>query len=363
MEVFIKMLKTKITAAVLCIVFVLSAFVGCSGETKDSYNYDLTNYSYSKGLDANGFFEGIKASDHVTLPEYKGIALPAEVLVADEAEVKAQLDEITAQYDTYAQITDKAIANGDTVNIDYVGSVDGVEFEGGSTGGMGTDVTIGVTNYIDDFLEQLIGHMPGENFDIEVTFPADYGKEHLNGKDAIFNITVNYIQGELIKAELNDEIASEYGFATVAELSADIEKWIIEQQKSDFFTELMYQSELKGKMPQAVLDYVICADLINYKGYADMFGMTLEEFIIGYVGSESLDAYISSNMDYYELSAIYCLATQALAETEGISVSDMAVSVAGLSDYVESYGMPYLKQYVLQTVTGPAFVIDNSVSE
>lgn len=357
------MLKTKIAAAVLSVVFILSAFAGCSGETKNTYDYDLTNYSYSKGLDANGFFEGIKAADYVTLPEYKGVTLPAEVLVADPAEIQAQLDEITAQFDTYEQLTDKAIANGDTVNIDYVGSVDGVEFEGGSTGGAGTDVTIGVTQYIDDFLEQLIGHMPGENFDIEVTFPADYGQDHLNGKDAIFNITVNYIQGELIKAELTDDIAAEYGFNNVDELKADIESWIIEQQKSDFFTALLYSSELKGKLPQTVLDFVICADLINYKSYADMFGMTLEEFVIGYVGSESLEAYITTNMEHYEQSALYCLAVQALAEAEGLTVSDMAVSDAGLSDYVESYGMPYLKQYVLQTVTGPAFVIDNAVAE
>ncbi|MBQ2720950.1 MAG: FKBP-type peptidyl-prolyl cis-trans isomerase [Clostridia bacterium] len=358
------MLKTKIFAAFLCAIFVLSSFAGCSdGSTADSYKYDLTNYSYSAGLDSNGFFEGIKATDFVTLPEYKGVTLPASVLVADQTEVQAQLDEITAQYDTYSQVTDKAVANGDTVNIDYVGSVDGVEFEGGSTGGMGTDVTIGVTQYIDDFLEQLIGHMPGEKFDIEVTFPENYGQDHLNGKDAIFNITINYIQGDLIKAELTDDIASEYGFATVADLTADIEKWLVEQQKSDFFTELMYQSELKGEMPKAVLDFVICADLINYQNYASMFGVTIEDFIVTYVGAESYDNYIETNMEFYQQSALYCLATQALAELEGINASDMAVSDAGLSDYVESYGMPYLKQYVLQTIVAPAFVIDNSVAE
>ena len=217
--------------------------------------------------------------------------------------------------------------------------------------------------YIDDFLEQLIGHMPGENFDIEVTFPENYGQDHLNGKDAIFNITINYIQGELIKAEMTDEIALEYGFETVADMKADIESWLVEQQKSDFLTELLYQSELKGEMPKEVLDFVICADLVNYKYYADMFGMTIDDFIVGYVGNASLEEYIETNMTYYQQSALYCLAVQALAELEGLSVSDMAVSDAGLSDYVESYGMPYLKQFVLQTVTAPAFVIDNAVAE
>ena len=91
MEVFIKMLKTKITAAVLCIVFVLSAFVGCSGETKESYNYDLTNYSYSKVLDANGFFEVIKASDHVTLPNIRVLLFPQKFLLQTKQRLKLSL--------------------------------------------------------------------------------------------------------------------------------------------------------------------------------------------------------------------------------------------------------------------------------
>ena len=92
------------------------------------------------------------------------------------------------------EVTDRAVKDGDTLNIDYVGTVDGVAFEGGSTDGKGTQVTIGVTSYIDDFLEQLIGHRPGETFDIEVTFPDPYeNNPDLAGKDAVFTVTVNHI--------------------------------------------------------------------------------------------------------------------------------------------------------------------------
>lgn len=91
--------------------------------------------------------------------------------------------------------TDTALTveNGDTVNIDYVGSVDGVEFEGGNTQGYGADLVIGSHSYIDDFEEQLIGAHPGDTVDVVVTFPENYGVEELNGKEALFVTTVNGI--------------------------------------------------------------------------------------------------------------------------------------------------------------------------
>lgn len=80
---------------------------------------------------------------------------------------------------------------GDTINLDYVGSVDGIEFEGGSTQGQGTDLTLGSGTYIDGFEEAVEGHKVGESFDIHVTFPENYGNSDLAGKDAVFNITIN----------------------------------------------------------------------------------------------------------------------------------------------------------------------------
>lgn len=85
------------------------------------------------------------------------------------------------------------VKDGDTVNIDYVGKVDGVAFSGGSTGGAGTDLTIGSGNYIDDFEEQLIGAHPGDTVQVEVTFPKEYGNAELNGKDAVFEVVINGI--------------------------------------------------------------------------------------------------------------------------------------------------------------------------
>lgn len=100
---------------------------------------------------------------------------------------------IEAEETTYQTDPSLTVENGDTVNIDYVGSIDGVEFSGGNTQGMGTDLVIGSGLYIDDFEEQLIGAHPGDHVTVTVTFPEDYGKEDLNGKEAVFKVTVNGI--------------------------------------------------------------------------------------------------------------------------------------------------------------------------
>lgn len=94
---------------------------------------------------------------------------------------------------TLSTDTSLTVEDGDTVNIDYVGSVDGVEFDGGSTNGQGTDLTIGSGLYIDDFEEQLIGSHPGDTVEVNVTFPDDYSSEDLQGQDALFEVTINGI--------------------------------------------------------------------------------------------------------------------------------------------------------------------------
>lgn len=109
----------------------------------------------------------------------------------EAASEENDLTETTPDYNTDTSLV---VADGDTVNIDYIGTVDGEEFE--NTNGAGTSLTIGSGSYIDDFEEQLIGHNVGETVTVNVTFPEDYGKEELNGKDAEFAVTINGIYEE-----------------------------------------------------------------------------------------------------------------------------------------------------------------------
>ena len=111
----------------------------------------------------------------------------------DAAAESGSTDNSTDDSTSYSTDSSLTVENGDTVNIDYVGSIDGVEFDGGNTQGNGTDLTIGSGRYIDDFEEQLIGAHPGDEVEVTVTFPDDYGNDELNGKEAVFDVTVNGI--------------------------------------------------------------------------------------------------------------------------------------------------------------------------
>lgn len=99
----------------------------------------------------------------------------------------------TGSASSYSSDTALTVEDGDTVNIDYTGTIDGTAFEGGSTDGAGADLVIGSGTYIDGFEDQLIGAHPGDTVEVHVTFPEDYGVEELNGKDAVFTVTVNGI--------------------------------------------------------------------------------------------------------------------------------------------------------------------------
>ncbi len=318
---------------------------------------ETTTFSFSDGLDENGFFTGVKATDYVTLPEYKGIEVSKDVLVAKEEDIQAQIDGVLENSDSYDKITDRALKDGDTVNIDYVGSVDGVEFDGGSTGGAGTVVTIGVTSYIDDFLEQLIGHKPGESFDIEVTFPDPYqNDETLSGKDAIFNVTINYI----MEYKLTDELAASYGFDTVDAMVADIEVWLINRQKGDILNGILEQAAV-SEIPQVVLDYVINYDLFQLSQTAQVYGLDAATFLMTFYGFASVEDYKTANVEMYEANAKMYLAAQAMAELEGITITEADLEAEGLLAEVENYGLPYLKQYLLVQLKLPQLIIDNAV--
>ncbi len=362
---------TKLIALLLAAATVGVSFAACGlngGDGEDTKEPDVTlagdgeasDITYSKGLDENGFIIGIKASDYVTLPEYKGLDIDKSLIEASEDDIQKEIDAILEKHETYVEITDEnvAIKDGDTVNIDYVGYIDEVQFDGGNTGKLGTDVTIGVTKYIDDFIEQLIGHHPGEEFDIFVTFPEDYGKEELNGKEARFAITINHIHGDVIKAELNDEIAKGYGFNSVDELKEDIREFLVGNARFYFFLEVIAQAEC-SEIPASVIEYIKNLDYLNTEYYASMYGYTVEEYLLTMNGYETMNEYYAEMAESYAEDAKIYLAAQAIAEAEGIIVTSEEVVNEGYAEYLETYGEPYMKQFILFQHRIPSFIAEN----
>ncbi|MBQ4381169.1 MAG: FKBP-type peptidyl-prolyl cis-trans isomerase [Oscillospiraceae bacterium] len=349
------MLK-RILSLALALVLALSLFA-CSGNTEtpaDNTEQEVVDYSeftLSTGLDENGYFKGVKAADCVELAPYKGITLSNDLKVANEDQVNYQLENVVlAPYQTFQKITDRAVQKGDLVNIDYVGSIAGVEFDGGSTQGQGTDVTAGAANYIDDFLDQIIGHMPGETFDVNVTFPADYGNESLNGKDAKFVTTINFIKDMDAMPALTDAIAMEYGFYTAEELVADVRNWVLAQAKDDMIDAIVADSNVKT-MPDTVVNYC--------KNYL----ITVYEINTGVSLTGRREEFLQLMQSTLDNLCKYYLVIQAIAEREGLKADDASVSGEDMASALASYGKPYAKRFVLSEQLVPQFIIDNAVFE
>ena len=327
------------------------------GESDDSQMVEV----FSGGLDERGFFEGVAALDIVTLPEYKGITISEADVTASGEEIEAEVDSILAENVEYEQVTDRAVEDGDTLNIDYVGSVDGVEFDGGSTQGQGTTVTIGVTSYIDDFLEQLIGHTPGENFDIEVTFPDPYqNSPDLAGKDAIFNVTINYIQGEAIERELDDELAAQYGYSSAQDMLTAIEESITYNKQMDFTDSLLSQATC-DELPESVIEYMRRLDTYYFEIYSVYYGVEPDQLVQMLYGYETVDEYAQAMEENYKDMALLALAVQAICEAEGLEATVDDIAEAGAESYIELYGEPYVRNSVLNQRVVPGFIIDHGV--
>lgn len=312
-------------------------------------------FTYSGGLTETGYFKGIKALELVTLPDYQKHEVPQEVSTVSDDAVQSELESRMSAFSTKEQVKDRAVKDGDTVNIDYVGSVDGVEFEGGNTGGNGTTVTIGVTSYIDDFLEQLIGHNPGDTFDVNVTFPTPYeNNEDLSGKDAVFVTTVNYIEEEKTP-ELNDAFVTERwkedkGWSTVAEAKEGVREELRKSAVQDYlFDWLMNNAEFKS-VPDSVYQYQVGTMLGYYQIMAERYSMTMEDLLKSMEIEGGEEGLKEQNKESLEKNARVSLLLQALSEELNIVPKEEDIKAymqrtVGTEDYAEiekMYGKPYL---------------------
>lgn len=323
-------------------------------------------YDYSAGLDANGYFEGVKALDYVKLGDYSKIELPRSTVEPSDDDVQAEIDSMLSSYSTTEQITDseRLVVDGDSVNIDYVGSIDGVAFDGGSA--EGTDLTIGSGKFIDGFEEQLIGHAPGENFDIQVTFPEDYSNnEELAGKDAVFNITINYIT-ETNEAELNDEFVSENltDYESAEDYRQSVYDALLKTQRNSAILDYVINNAEVSEVPESVEETIYNQRINYYEQMASYYGMDAET-LLSYYGLD-----LESFRELCNGYASNYLIVQAVMEQEGWTVdSDQAKELLGVDDdeyqsYVDYYGEPYIffsegVEVVTQNLANNVVLVDN----
>lgn len=331
-----------------------------------------SKFDYSSWIDDNGKWKDIVAADYVEMGEYKGITIADPT--PSEDEIMAEIDAILADHSVQNYNMERAVEDGDSVNIDYVGSIDGVEFEGGNTQGNGANVVAGATNYIDDFLTQIIGHVPGETFNVEVTFPENYGKEELNGKDAVFVTTINYIVESIPITYTDEAIAGnlyeEYGVSTTGELHAYVENYLTDNNIYGAIEDHIFANFSVKEIPELLTEYQKENMKSFYQQYADSYGVSLDEFLLNFVGAESMDELYDSYVEDMNESSSYFLFMQSIVEKEGIVVKDSDVNEfltkqVGedmIDSYKDFYGIGYLKMLASQNKVYD-FIRENAVIE
>ena len=318
-------------------------------------------HDYSAGLTEEGFFEGVTALDNVVLPDYTAYTIPEEATIATEDEINAKIEEIKSSFATNEKDVDtsREVKDGDYINIDYLGKIDGVAFEDGSTDGKGSDVTIGSGRFIPGFEDQIIGHKPGETFDIKVTFPEDYGKEELNGKEAVFTITVNHFYKAVLPEITDDFIAENLKdyYKDVADMKAQIAADIVDADTKNFVWGKLMEETTVTTYPQQIHDYEVAARKANIELNASQWQLDVDTFL-SYYGYESMDAYIEDMADDIKDYEKVYLTVQAVAEKEGWKVTeddmkayfDKMFGTEDYSEYVSVYGEPYLKSIVMRDI-------------
>ena len=291
-------------------------------------------------------------SDYLKLTDddYKNITVevPAAQQATDE-EVDAEIEMAFHYLEDYDDLVEKKtkgkVKVGDTVNIDYVGTKDGEEFDGGSAEGY--DLEIGSGTFIDGFEDGLIGKEIGSEVDLDLTFPEEYGVEELNGADVVFHVTLNYVAEN---PELTDEIAEklsggEYDNVEdyVESVRNSIQEGYDEDYRNNAYTQIMGKlAEMYSldEYPEENVEYYVNSMMEQYiEPYADMYGVSIEDFIsMAYNGLTEEEFREQELIPAAESSLTQEIILTAIAEEEGITMTDSELDEK-LQEYADSYGV------------------------
>ena len=226
----------------------------------------------------------------ITLGNYKGLTLTAVREEVTDADIDAELDALRQQYP--AVVEGRAAKEGDVANIDYVGTKDGVAFDGGTASGY--NLSLGNGGFIDGFEDGVVGMMPGEEKDLNLTFPEEYHSAELAGQDVVFHVTLNQLMSpeetavddDLAKRALGDDSA------VLEDLRAQVSASLESQAEANYFNAA--GNEL---LTQVINDSQIAADpdaveqmhqqlLTTYTAYASQYGLELADFLSLFLGTD-----------------------------------------------------------------------------
>ncbi len=334
------------------------------------YDVDVTK------IDETGVEMTMKVTvkPEIEIGEYKGLqAVKADTTVS-AADVKKKLEELQERNARLVTVEDRAVKKDDIAVINFEGFVDGVAFDGGK--GEDFELTIGSGQFIPGFEDQIIGHNAGEEFDVNVTFPAEYTPE-LAGKEAVFKVKVNEIKVKELPA-LDDEFAKDVSedADTLAALKKSIKAELTEAKKAqadrDFESALLEQlaANVQGEIPEVMYDNKVEEEINNFAQRLAQQGLNLDGYL-KYTGMD-LDALKASFREGAEKQVKLMLAVEKVVKLEGIEASDEEAE-AKYAEMAEMYKMEaeQIKSFVpvadikTDIVNGKAvqLVVDNAVAQ
>lgn len=259
-----------------------------------------------------------QVEDYVKLGEYQKLPVQYPVPEVTDSDVELYIQEQLEENTVYTEVTDRGAKEGDYINMDYVGTIDGKEFEGGSDSGV--EFELGIGEFLDEFDENLIGKSAGETVTFPVTFPEEYDEE-LGGTTAEFTVTVNAV-ATAEQPEYNDDFVSqvsdckttkEYEKQVREELLVSAQEDAASAAKESALGLAVENAQIDG-YPQKLYDLFYQDAVEGYQALAEMFGMEYEDLIAEF-GEESLDGEALYRVNEY-------MVAQAIAEAEGITITE-----------------------------------------
>lgn len=294
------------------------------------------------GMDQNVIYTAtVAVKPEVTLGEYKGVTVEKAETTVSAKEVNEKL---AAELEKNARVVEveREIKKDDIATIDFVGSVDGVEFEGGK--GEDYPLTIGSGTFIPGFEDQLIGHKAGETVDVKVTFPENYGAKDLAGKEALFVTTIKVVKEKQVPAA-DDEFASEVSeFDTLDEYKKDLKKTLKEEKEKAATTTnernviAKVVENASVEIPAPMLEAQLDNMLYDYQTRLAQQGIPMDQYL--QITGQTVEQIKEQMKESAEKNLKTSLVIEAIMEKENITVADERVDEE-FKKIAEQYKMEY----------------------
>ncbi|QAT49604.1 trigger factor [Caproiciproducens sp. NJN-50] len=287
---------------------------------EDKIDFDLV----SAGKEGLVFKATITTKPEVEMEDCKGIPVTKKIAEVTDADVDAEIEKIRDRNSRMITVEDREAQDGDTVVLDFDGSVDGKAFSGGKAENY--SLQLGSGQFIPGFEDQVIGHKTGEEFDVNVKFPDDYGVKELEGKDAVFKIKLHEIKVKELPKVDDDFVKDVSEFDTLDAYRADIREKLAkareEKAKDDLDNKLIdaVVSRLKAEIPEAMFENRINDDVRDFSYRLQSQGLNLDTYM-KYTG-QNKDSIRNQFRPQAERQVKLRLALEKIVELEKIVPSD-----------------------------------------